>query len=120
MHRLTAALAISVLVISTARADAVYRMVSGGWRDAGPHCQGALEVDYRGTDQEGTLRWREGPMDAWHVGQVRDVIPGFNRFRIESVDQSTVVAGTIGNGQIDASVTFFQRACDYRFVLQRL
>jgi hypothetical protein len=114
-----AVLAASLFVVSAAHAESTYRMVSGGWAKGEPHCQGALEVEYRGTDKLGTLSWREGVMDAWKVGKIDNVIPEFNRFFVGSVDQSTSVQGTIDDRRIEGSVTFYQRRCEYRFLLQR-
>jgi hypothetical protein len=119
--RRVAVLAASLFVVSAAAyAESTYRMVSGGWWKNVPHCQGSLDVEYSGTDKLGTLRWREGAMDSWKVGKVKDVAPEFNRFFIGSVDQTTSVQGTIDDQRIEGSVTFYQRMCEYRFVLQRL
>lgn len=117
--RRVAVFAASLFVVSAAHAESTYRMVSGGWWKDAPHCQGALEVEYRGTDKLGTLRWRERPTDTWNSGKIDDVAPEFNRFFIGSADGSTSVQGTINAQRIEGSVTFYQRKCEYRFVLQR-
>lgn len=121
-HPATLALAVfaASLVTAADAAEPHYRMVSGHWWEGGsPACNSRIDVEYRGNELTGTLRWREGGQESWHVGAVNDVVPGWGRFFIGSDDESTSVQGTIDGDRIEGSVTFYQRKCDYRFVLQR-
>ena len=118
MHRFAVAFVACLVAISAAHAAPTYKKVEGSWRGSSL-CQAALDVEFEGTDKGGTLRWREGPTGPWSVVSVPEVAPVFNRFMVGSADNTTSVQGAIDGGRIEGSVTFYQRACDYRFVLQR-
>lgn len=112
------AAALSVLSLP-AHADTAYEKISGEWYNSGQRCTTPLDVRLTGYGEDGTVHWREGIMDSWHVQKVETFAPQMGRFFGGRPDQTISVQGEMSPGEVRGSITFYQRACSYLFVLKR-